>query len=52
MPNAHEFVWDAANVVSLAYTPTSRWQDSVVHIASYAKWVNLGFSEGGPLDHP
>jgi hypothetical protein len=46
MPNAHEFVWDATNAVSLAYTPTTRWQDSVVHIASYAKWVNLGFNEG------
>ena len=44
MPKAHEFVWDATNAVSLAYTPTTRWQDSVVHIASYAKWVNLGFN--------
>jgi hypothetical protein len=52
MPNAHEFVWDATNAVSLAYTPTTRWQDSVVHIASYAKWVNLGFNEGASLDDP
>ena len=33
MPNAHEVVWDATNAVSLAYTPTTRWQDGVVHIA-------------------
>ncbi|MGH2475360.1 MAG: hypothetical protein ACRDIL_08830 [Candidatus Limnocylindrales bacterium] len=52
MPNAHEFVWDATNAVSLAYTPTTRWQDSVVHIASYANWVNLGFNEGASLDDP
>jgi hypothetical protein len=52
MPNAHEFVWDATNAVSLAYTPTIRWQDSVVHIASYAEWVNLGFNEGASLDDP
>jgi hypothetical protein len=52
MPNAHEFVWDATNAVSFAYTPTTRWQDSVVHIASYAKWVNLGFNEGASLDDP
>lgn len=52
MPKAHEFVWDATNAVSLAYTPTTRWQDSVVHIASYAKWVNLGFNEGASLDDP
>jgi hypothetical protein len=24
----------------------------VVHIASYAKWVNLGFNEGASLDDP
>jgi len=52
MPNAHEFVWDATNAVSFAYTPTTRWQDSVVHIASYANWVNLGFNEGASLDDP
>ena len=52
MPNAHEFVWDATNAVSLAHTPTARWQDSVVHIASYTKWVNLGFNEGASLDDP
>jgi AraC-like DNA-binding protein len=52
VPNAHEFVWDATNAVSLAYTSTTRWQDSVVHIASYAKWVNLGFNEGASLDDP
>jgi Domain of unknown function (DU1801) len=52
MPNAHEFVWDATNAVSLAYTPTTRWQDSVVHIASYAQWVNLGFNDGAALDDP
>jgi len=50
MPNVHEFVWDATNAVSLAYTPTTRWQDSVVHIASYTKWVNLGFNDGASLD--
>jgi hypothetical protein len=52
MPNAHEFVWDGTNAVSLAYTSTTRWQDGVVHIASYAKWVNLGFNEGASLGDP
>jgi hypothetical protein len=52
MPNAHEFVWDATNAVSLVYTPTTRWQDGVVHIASYAKRVNLGFNQGASLDDP
>ena len=52
MPNAHEFVWDATNAVSLAYTPTTDWQDGVVHIACYTRHVNLGFNDGATLDDP
>ena len=43
-PNAHEVVWNATNAVSLVYTPTKRWQDGVVHIATYGSRVNLGFN--------
>lgn len=52
MPEAHEFVWDATNAVSLVYTPSTNWQDGVVHIASYAKRVNLGFNDGSSLADP
>ena len=52
MPNAHEFVWDATNAVSLAYTPTRRWQDGICHIAAYTKHANLGFNEGASLADP
>jgi hypothetical protein len=52
MPDAHEFVWDATNAVSLVYTPSTRWQDGVVHIATYAKRVNLGFNDGAALNDP
>lgn len=52
MPNAHEFVWDATNAVSLVYTPSIRWQDGVCHIAVYSKHVNLGFNDGATLDDP
>jgi hypothetical protein len=52
MPNAHEFVWDATNAVSLAYTPTTDWHDGIVHIACYAKHVNLGFNDGATLPDP
>jgi hypothetical protein len=38
--------------VSFVYTPTTRWQDGLVHIASYAKRVNLGFNQGASLDDP
>lgn len=52
MPNAHETVWDATNALSLVYAPTTRWQDGVVHIATYAKHANLGFNDGASLDDP
>ena len=52
MPNAHEIVWDATNAVSLVYAPSARWQDGVVHIATYTKHVNLGFNDGASLDDP
>ena len=52
MPEAHEVVWDATNAVSLVYTPSTNWQDGVVHIASYAKRVNLGFNDGSSLADP
>ena len=52
MPNAHEFVWDATNAVSLAYTPTQRWQDGICHIAAYTRHANLGFNDGASLADP
>ena len=52
IPNAHEFVWDATNAVSLVYTPSTRWQDGVCHIAVYSKHANLGFNDGASLDDP
>ena len=52
MPNAHEFVWNATNAVSLVYTPTTRWRDGVVHVATYSKRVNLGFNDGAWLADP
>ena len=52
MPRAHEFVWDATNTVSLVYTPTTRWQDGVCHIAAYAKHANLGFNNGAAIADP
>jgi hypothetical protein len=52
MPDAHEVVWDATNAVSLVYTPSDNWQDGVVHVATYAKRVNLGFNDGASLPDP
>jgi hypothetical protein len=52
MPMAREFVWDATNAVSLAYTPTERWQDGICHIAVYTRHANLGFNDGAALADP
>ena len=52
MPNAHEVVWDAVNAVSIAFTPTTRWQDGICHIATYSKHANLGFNEGAQPPRP
>jgi hypothetical protein len=52
MPAAREFVWDATNAVSLAYTPTARWQDGICHIAVYTRHANLGFNDGAALADP
>ena len=52
MPKAHETVWDATNAVSLVYSPSTRWQEGVVHIATYARHANLGFNDGASLDDP
>ena len=52
MPTAHEVVWDATNAVSTVYTPSRRWQDGVVHVATYSRHVNLGFNGGATLPDP
>ena len=50
MPNAHEVVWDAVNAVTIAFTPSTRWQDAICHIATYSKHANLVFKAGS--SHP
>jgi hypothetical protein len=52
MPNAHEFLWDATNAVSLVYTPSDRWQDGICHVAVYTRHVNLGLNQGATLADP
>lgn len=52
MPCAHEVAWDATNAVALGYTPTTRWQDAICHIATYSRHANLGFNQGASLADP
>src|SRR5437879_1569753 len=47
-PNANETMWDAYNAVSIGFAYTGTF----VHIAVYAKHVNLGFNNGAHLPDP
>jgi hypothetical protein len=51
-PEACELIYDAYNAVASGYSFTGRPSDSFIHIAVYAKWVNLGFNRGSSLEDP
>ncbi|MBI2689914.1 MAG: DUF1801 domain-containing protein [Acidobacteria bacterium] len=51
-PDANELIYDAYNAVAAGYSFTGRPSDAFIHIASYAKWVNLGFNKGAHLHDP
>jgi hypothetical protein len=47
-PRANETVWDAYNAVSIGFA----YKESFLHIAVYAKHVNIGFNRGTELPDP
>ncbi|HWC98140.1 MAG TPA: DUF1801 domain-containing protein, partial [Candidatus Sulfopaludibacter sp.] len=47
-----ELIYDAYNAVASGYSFTGRPSDACIHIAVYAKWVNLGFNRGADLPDP
>ncbi len=47
-----ENIYDAYNAVAIGYGPTDRLRDGIIHIAVYAKHVNIGFNRGAELDDP
>lgn len=49
---AVELIYDAYNAVATGYSFTGRPSDGCIHIAVYAKWVNLGFHRGSQLPDP
>ena len=51
-PDSAELIYDAYNAVASGYSFTGRPSDAFIHIAVYAKWVNLGFNRGSALDDP
>src|SRR5713226_3081397 len=51
-PGSTELIYDAYNAVATGFSFTGRPSDSFIHIAVYARWVNLGFNRGSALDDP
>jgi hypothetical protein len=51
-PASVELLYDAYNAVASGYSFTGRPSDAFLHIAAYAKWVNLGFNFGSALEDP
>jgi Domain of unknown function (DU1801) len=51
-PDSTELIYDAYNAVATGFGFTGRLSECFVHIAVYAKWVNLGFHRGSELEDP
>jgi hypothetical protein len=51
-PEATELIYDAYSAVAAGYSFTGRPSDAFIHIAAYARWVNLGFNYGSQLKDP
>jgi hypothetical protein len=51
-PDASELIYDAYSAVASGYTFTGRPSDAFIHIAVYARWVNLGFNRGSQIPDP
>lgn len=52
LPDCVETVWDATNAAGVAYGFTERSADHFVHLPTYTKYVNLGFTSGASLQDP
>jgi len=51
-PESIELIYDAYNAVATGFGFTGRPSECFIHIAVYAKWVNLGFHRGSELEDP
>ena len=51
-PEAPEMIYDAYNAVAFGFSFTGRLKEAFIHIAVYAKHVNLGFNYGATLADP
>ena len=48
----YENIYDAYSAVAIGYGTSERLSDGILHLAVYAKGVNLGFNDGATLGDP
>jgi len=51
-PGAVEMVYDKSNSLVIGFCPDERASNVINSIATYTKWINLYFFEGGDLPDP
>lgn len=52
MEPCYEYIYDAYNAVAFGYGPTESYRQGAIHVAVYAKHVNLGFNQGAHMKDP
>lgn len=52
LPPCIEIIWDATNTVGPSYGFTEKNSEHFLHLPTYTKYVNLGFTLGAQLDDP
>jgi len=52
MAPCYEYIYDAYNAVAFGYGPTESYRQGAIHVAVYAKHVNLGFNQGAHMKDP
>lgn len=52
LPPCIETIWDATNTVGPSYGFTENNADHFIHLPTYTKYVNIGFSKGAFLCDP
>ena len=52
MAPCYENIYDAYSAVAIGYGTSDRLSDGLLHLAVYAKHVNLGFNDGATLADP
>lgn len=52
LPPCVEIIWDATNTVGPSYGFSDKNRDHFIHLPTYTRYVNLGFTKGSSLEDP